>query len=485
MAPKLRQTKTICFNHVFTRDNPGKVDDFYEMSKQNLGEGSYGQVCTGKHKNTGKTYAIKAIDTSKISDVSRFEAEVGIQKMLDHPNIVKLYEVFKDAKKVYLVMEICTGGELFDRIIEEAEKNAGEHAFGEADAATYMRQIMRALYYLHSHNFAHRDIKPENFLLQHKGRDAEIKVIDFGLAKKFKEGEMMRTKAGTPYYVAPQVLAGSYNEKCDIWSCGVIMYILLCGYPPFYGDTDQEILKAVKRGQFDFPPAEWESTSQKAKDLIKSMLTMDVSARPDATTVLSHPWFEIIATGGKSDILKADFGKKLRDFRGVAKLKKVALTMIATQMSDKEVSELKATFEAMDANNDGTLTIQEITEGMQKHKLEVPGDLIENIKRIDTDGSGSIDYTEFIAATMTTAQYYRQDVLWQAFRMFDHNGDGSISQGELAEVMKSQEAVDPHIAQKMIAEVDLDGDGKLSFAEFCTMMEGADSPTAATRRKAR
>merc|ERR1719291_1124996 len=140
-----------------------------------------------------------------------------------------------------------------------------------------MRQIMRAIHYLHKNNFVHRDIKPENFLLQHDGGDAEIKVIDFGLAKTYEVGsdDRMRTKAGTPYYVAPQVLAGSYDEKCDIWSCGVIAYILLCGYPPFYGDQDKDILKMVKKGEFEFPSPDWDDRSPESKDLITKMLTMD------------------------------------------------------------------------------------------------------------------------------------------------------------------------------------------------------------------
>merc|ERR1719284_1866395 len=143
-----------------------------------------------------------------------------------------------------------------------------------------MTQIMGAINYMHDNGYVHRDIKPENFLMQNKTKEAEIKVIDFGLAKDNSDGKEMTTKAGTPYYVAPQVLAGKYDEKCDIWSCGVIAYILLCGYPPFFGDTDPEILKRVKVGKFDFPSPDWDDISKDGKDFITQMLTRDAAKRP-------------------------------------------------------------------------------------------------------------------------------------------------------------------------------------------------------------
>merc|ERR1719210_1050814 len=176
------------------------------MEKKPLGEGSYGRVNKGMHKDTRQLRAVKAILSEKIPDMRRFHNEVAIQKTLDHPNIVKLYEVFKDAHRYYLVMELCTGGELFDRIVDEAEKHEGQ-ALTEASSAKIMLQIMGAIHYMHQKHFAHRDVKPENFLLQNSDREAPIKVIDFGLAKQFEPGRSdMKTKAGTPYYVAPEIL---------------------------------------------------------------------------------------------------------------------------------------------------------------------------------------------------------------------------------------------------------------------------------------
>jgi len=469
MAPtKSKDRPDFEFHHVFTQANPGSIDDYYEINKAKgmLGEGSYGQVCRGKNKSTGAMRAVKAIDRSKIPDEKKFEEEVTIQQQLDHTNIVRLYEVFKDAKRVYLVMELCTGGELFDRIVAETEKNEDGTAFGEGQCATYMHQIIGAMYYLHSKCFVHRDIKPENFLMQNESKEAEIKVIDFGLAKAFAPGDKpMKTRAGTPYYVAPEVLGGSYDEKCDIWSCGVIMYILLCGYPPFHGESDKEILAKVKKGVFDFPKEDWGKVSQDGKDMIQSMLKKNPADRPSAKAVLELKW---MADRNKKEDSKLahDFGTRLKSFRGVSKIKKLALTVIAQQLKDDELKELRATFQALDQNKDGMLSIAEITAGMKQSKVAIPPDLEETILNLDTDGSGKIDYTEFIAATMAQQTYMKKESMWSAFRTFDKDGDGKITLDELKSLLGEREDL-----AEMIKEVDLNQDGVISFEEFSKALE--------------
>lgn len=186
---------------------------------------------------------------------------------LDHPNIIKLYETFEDSRNIYLIMEMCEGGELFDRIIDKGH-------FTEVEARAIFLAIMQAINYCHSNGIAHRDLKPENFIFLSKHDDSPLKVIDFGLSKNFvTDTSVMSTKAGTPYYIAPEVLAGKYDQACDIWSSGVILYILLSGVPPFFGDTDPEILDMVKKGEFSFDIEEFEGVTESAKDLIKKMIT--------------------------------------------------------------------------------------------------------------------------------------------------------------------------------------------------------------------
>jgi len=223
--------------------NTQPIETVYQFETKQLGKGSYGEVCAAIHKTSQQKRAVKTIARSKIRNWERFQTEVRILQTLDHPNVIKLYEYFEDEENVYLVCELCAGGELFDRIIKA-------EFFEEDQAAEIFRQILQALNYCHTQNIVHRDLKPENFLFQTQADDSDLKIIDFGLSKIMEGGRMhrMKTRAGTPYYISPEVLAGNYDISCDMWSAGCMLYILLCGYPPFYGDNNQEILEMVRVG---------------------------------------------------------------------------------------------------------------------------------------------------------------------------------------------------------------------------------------------
>merc|ERR1712032_1541618 len=255
--------------------------------------------------------------------------EIAIMKMMDHPNIVKLFETFEDHRNIYLVMELCSGGELFDRIID-----AGH--FTEVQAAILMQQILRAMFYMHENHICHRDLKPENFIFQTKDpiEKTLLKIIDFGLSCKFEPGQVLTTKAGTPYYVAPQVLAGKYDHQSDMWSCGVIMFVLLCGYPPFYGETDADVLSKVRLGNFSFNAADWKNVSEDAKNLIRMLLKMNPKDRYTAEQALNHEWVKDKAPKAKNISIGAQMFDNLKSFRSQNKLKKAALHIIANQLNE-------------------------------------------------------------------------------------------------------------------------------------------------------
>eukprot|EP00435_Cladocopium_sp_Y103_P058488 s288_g20.t1 len=279
-----------------------------------------------------------------------------------------------------------------------------------------------------------------------------LKIIDFGLSCKFTPGKPLSTKAGTPYYVAPQVLAGNYDQLSDLWSCGVIMYVLLCGYPPFFGDTDSEVLAKVRLGNFNFNPADWKNVSEDAKTLIRHLLKMNPKDRYTAEQALNHEWIKNKAPKASGVTLQSNFVDNLRGFRSQNKLKKAALHIIAGQLNEDQIKALRDTFMGLDKNGDGLLTPAELKEGLQKAGLkEIPPDLQAIMEDVDADGSGVIDYTEFLAATLDRRQYIQEDVCWSAFRVFDRNGDGKISQDELKMVLHNSEAHGRLMAMVMVS----------------------------------
>ena len=204
----------------------GKITDKYDIIKE-IGSGGFSRCLLVKNKITNQSFACKELQKKSVSDYEGLMREVNLMIQLDHPNIIKLYEYYEDEKKIYLIMELCTGGELFDTIIQNTENGI---QFTEKEAANIFKQMMSAINYCHKNGIVHRDLKPENLLLLNKNKDSPIKVIDFGMSKRFDNEKYMNEKVGTAYYISPEVLKGKYDEKCDIWSAGVILYIIICGW---------------------------------------------------------------------------------------------------------------------------------------------------------------------------------------------------------------------------------------------------------------
>jgi len=267
----------------------GRIEDFYVRGNI-LGRGEFAVVYAGMHKETHEQYAIKIIDKKKI-DVKRLHTEVSILSTVKHPNIISLKETFDTETELYLVMELVTGGELFDKIIEEG-------AYSETKACLCVQKILSAVEYLHELNIVHRDLKPTNLLLKDPNDLTDVKLADFGLSKLLSDDILMHTACGTPIYVAPEVLNGEgYDKEVDLWSVGVIMYILLCGFPPFFDDTNDitNLFEQILSGVYDFPEPYWDDVSASAKDLIGRLLVVEPKNRLSATQALQHPWFQNFA----------------------------------------------------------------------------------------------------------------------------------------------------------------------------------------------
>ncbi|KAM3147294.1 hypothetical protein pb186bvf_000545 [Paramecium bursaria] len=457
-----KSRKLLIGPEIFVKLKEGSINNYYSLGKV-LGQGAFGKVWRVTHKTTGLVRAMKQLKKQSLikEEEQRLFSEMNILKNLDHPHIVKLFELYQDDGSYYLVTEYLQGGELFDRIKKM-------NYFSENKAADYIKQILTAVLYCHDQNIVHRDLKPENIIFVNEEQDSQLKVIDFGTSRKFDGLKQMSKRLGTPYYIAPEVLNHQYNEKCDIWSCGVILYILLCGYPPFVAKTENQILEKVKLGRFQFDPDDWDSISKEAKTLITKMLHMDPNKRLSAKQVLEDPWIQKFAPTQQINLKVLN---NLRQFQAQTILKQALMSFIITQMStNKDIEDLKNTFKGLDVNNDGYLSKAELMQGLanvtaDKQLLE------EEVKRIldlaDLNQSGQIDFSEFCMAAMNQEKLLSVQKVEQAFKIFDQNSDGFISKQELENIMGDLE---DDIWHQILQDCDQNNDGKISYEEFTKML---------------
>lgn len=295
---------------VKSKKGEGKVTDSWKIGKK-LGKGSFGtvRICQRQKNPTAMMplhlkAAVKIIDKKNLgeNELKNLSRESEILAKADHPNCVRLFEIFDTKNRLYLVQELCSGGELFDAITKSPEG-----MFSEARASNVIRQVASALQYLHEKGIAHRDLKPENILYFDKEQTV-IKIMDFGLARVLDSNDVtLMTRCGTLHYVAPEVLSRQqgYNNKCDMWSLGVVTYVLLCGYLPFYQEDRATTARLIRLGRYEYDPEEWSAITENAKDLIDNLILIDVDKRFSADQVLKHPWI----TGHQKPAMQRIFSK--------------------------------------------------------------------------------------------------------------------------------------------------------------------------------
>ncbi|KAL0855573.1 hypothetical protein Bca101_060726 [Brassica carinata] len=443
---------------------------FYTLGKE-LGRGQFGVTYLCTENSTGKKYACKSISKKKLvtkADKDDMRREIQIMQHLSgQPNIVEFKGAYEDEKAVNLVMELCAGGELFDRIIAKGH-------YSERAAASVCRQIVNVVKICHFMGVLHRDLKPENFLLSSKDDKALIKATDFGLSVFIEEGKVYRDIVGSAYYVAPEVLRRRYGKEVDIWSAGIILYILLSGVPPFWAETEKGIFDAILEGHIDFESQPWPSISNSAKDLVRKMLTADPKRRISAADVLEHPW---LREGGEASDKPIDSAvlSRMKQFRAMNKLKKLALKVIAENINTEEIQGLKAMFANIDTDNSGTITYEELKEGLAKLGSKLTeAEVKQLMDAADVDGNGSIDYIEFITATMHRHRLESDENLYKAFQHFDKDGSGYITIDELEVALKEYGMGDDATIKEVLSDVDSDNDGRINYEEFCAMMRSGN-----------
>ncbi|CAG9332572.1 unnamed protein product [Blepharisma stoltei] len=442
-----------------------KITEDYELLST-LGQGGFGEVKLGKNKTTNQERAIKTIllESSKSTNIEKLIEEVNILKKLDHPNIVKVFEVYQDDLYLNIVMELCTGRELFNKIRKS-------RSFSENQAAKYMFEIVSAVKYCHASGIVHRDLKPENILLENKSPDAKLKLIDFGTSHFLKPHSKLSKMIGTSYYMAPEVISGSYDMQCDVWSLGIILYIMLSGLPPFYAKDEKSLYKKIRNKPVSFKKPVWSNVSKEAKELIRWMLNKSPAYRPKITDILDHEWIKTRMNNSVPDIsLASESLSNLKLFNVHNKLQKATMTFIVSQIAtNTELRVLREVFLALDVNKDGTLSKGELINGLSKFSQTESMNANELMQKCDIDQNGLISYTEFLTAATNWKTALNKDKLYKAFQAFDMDRNGKISLEELWQRLGGDEYNYGDFT-KMLKAADVNGDGEIDFEEFTGVM---------------
>ena len=401
-----------------------------------LGGGHFGTVRKAFRRSDKEPYhyfAIKSISIKNMTqkDYDDLVKEVDIISGLDHPNIIKFYETYHDECFFHIVMELCKGKEVFDNICNHGYLR-------ENKVQNIIFKVLLAIAHCHSRGITHRDLKPENILFESLKADAEIKLIDFGLSRKYSKDEKMHTILGTPYYVAPEVLKGNYDEKCDIWSIGAMTYLMLCGDPPFTGDSNNEIFKKIVKGELKFNLYKWKNISEDAKDFVKLCLNKNAAQRPSATEAISHRWFKYV-TSKIHDLknIPLKILENIKNFDVDDKFKQMILKYMINNINREEVmSSYKNAYYAMDINHNGWIEVSEFKKIFKLSKINISEEKINHIYNIiDQTKKGGIDYTEFLMAGINKNELITKNNLENAFNYFDANKSEFIEVEDLEETL--------------------------------------------------
>jgi len=492
-------------------DGRRTLKDDYDVQETVLGSGWNGAVVLALGRLDKRRYAIKRIGKRalKRDKLLLLKQEAEIYLALDHPNIAKLHDVYESDEDLALVMECCTGGELFDRLEERVQ-------FTEFEAAETTRQMLHAVGYLHAHNVVHRDLKLENFLLESKEKDADLKLIDFGFSKIWDPGmPLMRACCGSIAYVSPDVLAqNGYTSKCDLWSIGVIVFMLLTGYAPFHGD-DNSMRKQIKAAD-----VHWRSEielSKDAEEFVRSLLTVNPKFRLDAKKALAHPWLQRTAVEFKSPKFGPKTVKSLRNYAQSSRVRRAVLQLLAQELLPEETKELRDTFLKLDKESTGTISLRVLTDAVRGRRATPGGDdasimnsfvsyvypapvpatpttpslpprassdeILSLFAVLDSNGDEQIYYSDFLAATLEARSQLREEVVRRTFARLDCDGSGAISAADLRDsIGETFEGVD---AVKLLqeSEITLDGRGEVSYEAFSRLLERRDLVPSPQKRR--
>ncbi|KAK6935613.1 Protein kinase domain [Dillenia turbinata] len=453
----------------------------YELGKE-IGRGHFGHTCTARVKKgelKGRSVAVKVISKAKmttpisIEDVRR---EVKILKALSgHRNQIQFYDACEDADNVYIVMELCQGGELLDRILSRGGR------YAEEDAKVIVKQILSVVAFCHLQGVVHRDLKPENFLFTTRDVDAPMKIIDFGLSDFARPDERLNDIVGSAYYVAPEVLHRSYSVEADMWSIGVITYILLCGSRPFWARTESGIFRSVLRADPNFEDSPWPSVSPEAKDFVRRLLNKDYRKRMTAVQALTHPWLRDETSPVPLDI---HVYKLVKSFLHATPFKRAALKALSKALTGDELVYLRAQFRLLEPNKKGQISFDNFRAALVRNVTDAMKDsrVLDILHALEPLALRMYSFEEFCAAAISTHQLealeYWEEMATTAFENFELEGNRVVSVEELAEEMN----LGPN-AHSILSGWIRSSDGKLSFLGYTKFLHGVTIRNSHSRRR--
>ncbi|KMS96318.1 hypothetical protein BVRB_000320 [Beta vulgaris subsp. vulgaris] len=452
----------------------------YELGKE-VGRGHFGHTCWAKGKKgdvKNVAVAVKIISKAKMTSAVAIEdvrREVKILKALSgNQHMLKFYDAFEDTNNVYLVMELCEGGELLDRILQRGGK------YEEEDAKGILVQILSAVAFCHLQGVVHRDLKPENFLFATKDEDARLKIIDFGLSDYVRPDHRLNDVVGSAYYVAPEVLHRAYNVEADMWSVGVITYILLCGSRPFWARTESGIFRSVLRAEPNFDDTPWPNISPEGKDFVKRLLNKDHRKRMTAAQALAHPWLRDENTRLPLDVFPF---KLVKSYFRATPLKRAALKALSKALTDNELFYIKEQFKLLEPK-DGCVSLENFKSALMRNATDAMKDarVVEVLTMMEPFYIKKMDFEEFCVAAISVYQVEALEdwdkIATTAFQYFDQEGNRRISVEDLTREMNLGPT-----AHALVKDWIRSSDGHINFIGFTKFLHGVTIRSSNTRRQ--
>ena len=463
-------------NQSLVEEQSGNPYKKYKIIEK-TGDGAYGSVYSAINIITGAKIAMKKIlkiQENKVDDME-IKNEIDILKKLDHPNIVKIYEFYNSDSNYFIITEYCKFGELYSKL---------NRHYSERQLCVLFYQVFSGLCYLHENNIIHRDIKLENIMISDIEKDIKtkeeyfwIKIIDFGTAKIFEKNKKEKTIIGSSYYIAPEVLKKQYNEKCDTWSIGVVLFMLITGIAPFDGDNDAEIIKSITKGKYDKNNKKLIKCSKYVQDLLSKLLEVDIEKRLSSYDALNHPWFEHYYGRSLYSNFEIDdiqiYIDNLINYKFQSKFQQLVLAFLVHNIPyNEEIKLILKLFRYFNISGNCKLTKDELLNGLYKFaEKEIINNCINELFiLLDGDNNGYIEYEEFLRACINKKTILSDENLIYAFKFLDKDKSGFVSIKNIMRAFKKSNKIIEEIFKNSIKEVDRDNDGIINFEEFKELM---------------